>query len=334
MGITTNGDVFIDTPNLHGTLETSNTEVPSIWVNNINQPRRRGTHLILYTRRWGSTVTMPAGGTLVAVDASGRVVDKSSKTIGVPYGGFVLSDLHKSEISKLKTGDCVNLDWQAKPERWNSVVHAISGGPCLIRNGKLFVDLKGEHFRKNWTSNTIHARTAAGVTADKHLILVTVEGPHTLWDVAKLFKELGCVDAMNLDGGGSTTMVVKGDILTRNKNSTQRRVAATLAVVPRSDNSPVALNRKPMVSPRADLTDLSSSTAAKAEAPVLGDPAANVLTDKNLKATTAELVQTPGLEPDIIQHQTSASMQTVLEQTPEPRSRKKKFRNWMKHFIP
>ncbi|MBY0549388.1 MAG: phosphodiester glycosidase family protein [Candidatus Obscuribacterales bacterium] len=333
MGITANGDVFIDTPNLHGTLETSNPEIPSIWVNNINQPRRRGDHLIMYSRRWGGSVTLPAGGTLVAVDASGRVTSKSSKSIGVPYGGFVLSDAHKSDIAKLDVGEYVNLNWQARPERWSSVVHAISGGPCLIRNGKLFVDLKGEHFRKNWTSSTIHARTAAGVTRDKHLILVTVEGPHTLWDVAKLFKELNCVDAMNLDGGGSTTMVVQGDILTRNANHAQRRVAATLAVVPRSASSSTALNRKPLVNPETNLTDLSSTSAPVAEAPLLADPAANALTDKNLKNCT-EIVQTPGLEPDIIQQHTAASVQSILEETPAPKSRKKKFRNWMKNFLP
>ncbi len=247
MGITRDGDVFIDNPRLHGNLETSNPAVPNIWVNNINQPRRTGAHVVLYTRRWGGTVRLPYSGTLIAVDSSGRVIDKTLQLMNIPYGGYVLSDSRKSDIAQLKVGDVVNLSWHPKPDRWNNVVHAISGGPCLIRHGNLFVNLQGEHFRKNWTSNTIHARTAAGITKDKRLILVTVEGKHTLWEVAKLLKELGCVDAMNLDGGGSTTMVVNGDILTRNRNSTQRRVAATLAVLPRAT---ATISRRPAPTPR------------------------------------------------------------------------------------
>lgn len=241
MGITKDGQVLMDKLNLHGTIETSNLDVPKIWVNNINQPRRSGSKLIAYTRRWGGFVRMAYAGTLVAVDADGKVIDKSTTVMSIPYGGYVLSDSKESPIAHLNRGDQVRMNWNPNPSQWNNVEHAVSGGPVLIKDGKLFVDLKGENFRKSWTGAQIKARTVLGVTADKHLLLVTCEGPHTLWDLAKFLKKAGAVDAMNLDGGGSTTMVINGDTVTRNRSTFERRVASSLAIIPVS--KVVASNR-------------------------------------------------------------------------------------------
>ncbi len=231
MGITENGSVKIDRVSLRGTLNTDNPEVPSLFCNTINQPRRHGSRLVVYTRRWGSFVRMAYEGCLVAVNAQGEVQDKSLKDMGIPYGGYVLSDSKTGEISKLNVGDKVDLSWHTGPSDWHDVVQAVSGGPMLIKDGQLFLDLKAENFRKGWTGSQIHARTAAGVTADNHLLLATIEGPHTLWDVAKFLHKLGAINAMNLDGGGSTTMVVHGNTVTRNANSHQRHVASSIAVV-------------------------------------------------------------------------------------------------------
>lgn len=234
MGITRDGQILVDRVTLHGTLTTSNREEPSIWVNNINQPRRHGAHLIAYTRRWGDRVDMQYAGTLVAVDNRGEVIGKGDTTIAIPEGGFVLSDSKDSAIAKLNIGDCVSLAWHSSPPEWEDVVNAVSGGPDLVRNGKLYVDCKDECFAKTWTGSQIHARTAVGVTANRHLLLATIEGPHTLFDVAKFFQKMGAVDAMNLDGGGSTTMVIDGKTVTLNSNRSQRRVASALAILPRT----------------------------------------------------------------------------------------------------
>lgn len=231
LGITRQGKIKIGRVNLHGTLTSSNPEVPSVWVNNINQPRRHGARLIAYTRRWGSFVKMDYEGSLVAVNAQGEVVDTATKSMGIPWGGYVLSDSKSSEIAQLRRGDVVNIDWHTNPQAWEDVVSAVSGGPTLIKDGKLYVGLKEEHFRKGWTGAQIRARTAAGVTADNHLLLVTCEGPHTLWDLAKFLRDLGAVDAMNLDGGGSTTMVVNGNAVTRGAKNHQRRVASSIVIL-------------------------------------------------------------------------------------------------------
>jgi len=277
-GLTESGQVHVDRANLHGTIETSNTSVGKLWVNNINQPRRSGCKIVAYTRRWGNEVKMPYAGTVVAIDANGHVVDKATQNIAIPYNGFVLTDTKYSVISKLNKGDSVFLEWHHKPEAWSDVVQAVSGGPYLIKNGNLFLDLKDENFRKTWSSNSIHARTALGVTADHHLILATVEGPHTLWDLAKMLHKLGCVEAMNLDGGGSTTMVVHGNIVTRNKNTFQRRVAASLAVLSRAHAPSMAQRHYAHYVPDTDVAQIfhKEPDSASALEPVsLADPIAN-----------------------------------------------------------
>jgi len=255
MGITQCGFIRMDRVNLYGILRSSRPGAQSIWVNNINQPRRTGSRLILYSRRWGSNVRMQYAGCLVAVNSRGEVVDQKTTVIEVPWGGFVLSDKKGSQISQLRKGDLVELAWKTRPDSWKDVVQAISGGPRLIKDGELYVDLNAEKFRKAWTGRQIKARTAAGVSGENHLLLATIEGPHTLWDFAKFLQKLGAVDAMNLDGGGSTTMVVNGVTVTRNANSYQRRVASSLAVIETGPSSSVLKGSTCSYAPRNDLTD-------------------------------------------------------------------------------
>ena len=64
-------------------------------------------------------------------------------------------------------------------------------------------------------------RSAIGYTADNHLILVAVDGREgssvgmTLMQLARFMKSIGCINAMNLDGGGSTVMYVDGAVVNR-----------------------------------------------------------------------------------------------------------------------
>ena len=64
-------------------------------------------------------------------------------------------------------------------------------------------------------------RTAIGYTKDNNLILLTADGREgssiglTLVELAQLMKEYGCVNAMNLDGGGSTVMYIKGNVVNK-----------------------------------------------------------------------------------------------------------------------
>ncbi len=259
LGFTEGGYARIARVGLHGTLYTSNPDHPTLWINNVNQPHRTGSRCILYTRRWGDKVVFPYAGTLVAVDASGQVLDKAEKVMAIPYGGYVLADSKKSPIADLTAGELLHVRWQVTPAQWDNVKEAVSGGPLLLSEGKFAFDLKSEKFPQNWTGGQIVARTACGITEDDHLIMATFEGPHTLFDVAKFFLKLGCTEAMNLDGGGSTTMVVNGATVTRNSSAAQRHVAVALGVFSEERAKALAAANACSYHPKSDLASFTSA---------------------------------------------------------------------------
>ena len=96
-------------------------------------------------------------------------------------------------------------------ERSWSDSNIMTAGPMLIRDGAL-VPMRDD---KTFVTSR-HNRTAVGVTADGTVLLVTLDGRMkesqgmSLQDFQRLLHYLGCCDALNLDGGGSTTMYVKG----------------------------------------------------------------------------------------------------------------------------
>jgi len=97
---------------------------------------------------------------------------------------------------------------------WSRYKTVISCGPQLIENGKIVLDPKGEGF-KDPNLFSRRNRSAVGVTWDRKLLFVTVNSGIYFEDLALIMKDLGCKDAMNLDGGGSSGLYYKGEMLMR-----------------------------------------------------------------------------------------------------------------------
>ncbi len=118
------------------------------------------------------------------------------------------------QLSKFKENDGVKLDVATVPG-WENVNHIISGGPYLVKKGQVFIDVNEQKLTSIGGRNP---RTAIGYTADNHFVIVTVDGREeasvgmTLTELANFMKSIGCYDAMNLDGGGSTVLYVNGKI--------------------------------------------------------------------------------------------------------------------------
>jgi hypothetical protein len=119
---------------------------------------------------------------------------------------------------------------------WTDVEQAVGGGPWLVRNGQIAVDGEAENFPKEAFVEQRHGRTAAGVTADGRLLLVTVDGRQatsvgaSLNEMAQILKRLGAVNAINLDGGGSTTMIVGNGVVNAPSDGRERAIADSLLV--------------------------------------------------------------------------------------------------------
>lgn len=105
---------------------------------------------------------------------------------------------------------------------------AVAAGPRLVAAGVPRVSTDEEGFFGSYLKQP-HPRTAAGRTADGALILMVVDGRQagsrgaTLDELAELMVEVGAVDALNLDGGGSSTLVVNGSLVNRPTGGTSER---------------------------------------------------------------------------------------------------------------
>ena len=185
-------------------------------IDNINQPRMLSTHTIVYTPDWGEySPPCPKYGLQIVVE-NGKATRISYGANRIPQNGFVIVGAEKN-LNSIKDAKRYKLNIKINPE-WKDVNHIISGGPYLIKNGDIYVDMTAQKLGSIGGRNP---RTAIGYTRDNHLIMLTADGREgssiglTLVELANLMKELGCVNAMNLDGGGSTVMFVKGQIVNK-----------------------------------------------------------------------------------------------------------------------
>lgn len=183
-------------------------------VDNINQPRMLSTHVIVYTPEWGSFAPpSPKYGKQIAVE-NGKIVSVGTQTMPIPHNGYVIVGPDE-RLSKLYRAKHVDLDIKTIPN-WDNVKHIISGGPYLVKNGEVFVDMTEQKLGAIGGKNP---RTAIGYTQDGNFIMVAVDGREgasvglTLKELAWFMKSIGCINAMNLDGGGSTVMYVNGRVV-------------------------------------------------------------------------------------------------------------------------
>lgn len=101
-------------------------------------------------------------------------------------------------------------------KKWK-VKTAVGGGPVLVQNAIVQISNNEELKFAGKAMDDKHPRTAMGYTADDRLIIMVVEGRNpgvaegvSLTELAQLLKELNCTEAMNLDGGGSSCMLING----------------------------------------------------------------------------------------------------------------------------
>ncbi len=158
----------------------------------------------------------------------------------IPPGGAVLSArgpavrrikrLHE-RVRRGKASRASLIRLRSTPDAWDTV----GGRPVIVRKGRPVVRKQGMPFVRGR-----HPRTLLGRTKDGSVLMVTVDGRRrgrsgmSLMEAARLMIRLGAVEAINLDGGGSTTFVVRGRVKNRPSDGRERPVAVALAVVRKS----------------------------------------------------------------------------------------------------
>ncbi|MGC9318325.1 MAG: phosphodiester glycosidase family protein [Armatimonadota bacterium] len=237
LGIRQDGRVLMDRLDFAGQVAFSGLGTQRL--HGINHTPDEMDTLTMYTRRWGEFVVGARQCTRLAVDAEGVVTHKETdgRIVRIPEGGFVLSGNGRmaGSLDVVEVGTEVEARLGTSPQ-WPALRHAIGGGPRLVKDGRPHVTAAPEGFRSD-VHSTAPSRTALGVTKDGRLLLVAAQGAGetagtgmTLQELASTMVKLGAWQAMNVDGGGSTSFVAGGKLLNRPTDGVPRRVSNALLV--------------------------------------------------------------------------------------------------------
>ena len=155
---------------------------------------------------------------------------------------FEQSDLLNYDSIKQYLGnekDLINNedDWRKK------IRTAIGGGPVLLQKGKIFITNEEEMMFRGKAIRDKHPRTGMGYTKDSKLIILMIEGRNknaggaTLTQGAQIFKDLGCREALNLDGGGSSCLLINGkETIKPSDAAGQRAIPAVFIIKQKTKN--------------------------------------------------------------------------------------------------
>jgi Phosphodiester glycosidase len=226
---------------------TDGQAMATIGIDGIDTTRLRG-QLMLYTPSYHADTDTATGGLEWVIDRQrGRLISgphRDGKT-KIPARGFVLSfggERVPEPLQLLGRDTRVRLDVSYEPvegeaKSWLLAQDIVGGAGLLIRDGRDIEDWSIERFNQDFAENR-HPRTMIGTAADNTIWLVTVDGRQpelsvgmTLIELRALAHRLGLVNALNLDGGGSTTMWVQGEVVNKPSDPTgPRKVSDALLV--------------------------------------------------------------------------------------------------------
>ena len=193
-----------------------------------------------YNPDWGTTYTPFSDNEIVVTVAGDRIISQSpagaaGKTaFPVPANGYILalrSDL--SVATQLAPGTLLRLETNTIPLDFNRFPYILGGGPVLLQNSRVVLDARAEGFSEAYVRQTA-IRSAIGRTAAGNLLIVAVHnraggaGPNFA-ELAQILQQMGAVEALNLDGGSSTSLYLGGSLLDR-PTSTAARVHNAIGV--------------------------------------------------------------------------------------------------------
>lgn len=215
-------------------------------IDGLNRPRANNELIIFTPEFHRTTLTEPNG--LEVIVRRGAVVEVRDQkgSSPIPADGFVISTSGAAREwarKHLRRGVRANLDLKLAPieaeqaESWREARSIIGGGPQLIKNGRVEITNTAEKILPSFI-NDGHPRTAIAKLKSGEILLVTVDGRQpgesigmSLTMLADLLIEFGAVEAINLDGGGSTTMVIKNKLVNKPSDATGERPVSDAILV-------------------------------------------------------------------------------------------------------
>lgn len=211
--------------------------------------------MVAFTPEFGSPLPTGAGSEAV-LDARGTVVSEGPRTATTVPGGGTVIEAIGTEAAWLDAHATVGTHFAlttrvtgpgGSPVRFGPADSVVNGGPQLVDDGRVSIEPQADglihaddpSYFYGWAIRR-NPRTMIGADRLGRLLLVEVDGRYaelsqglSIPEAGELMKSFGAVEAMNLDGGGSSTMVVGGTVMNTPSDTTgQRPVGDAVVVLP------------------------------------------------------------------------------------------------------
>lgn len=244
IGIREDGSTIFARQSYRGVLQFNGEEVVVGGVN----CERNGNSVVVYNGWYGTTTgTNNFGVEFVVQDGVVVNIFRDKGNNYIPPNGFVVS-AHGTAAENFKSvyvGDEIIFDEDyinvEHGEDFNEAIHIIGAGPTLVKDGEVYVTADAEQFPSDIRVGRA-PRSAVGVTQYGDYIFAVVDGRQahskgcTLTEWARILKNsFGAVNAINLDGGGSTELIFKGKLVNKPSDGKERPVGDALTIVRRGD---------------------------------------------------------------------------------------------------
>lgn len=199
-----------------------------------------GVHL--FTPEWGREVAFVEGALNAAFvrvkEGTYMFVSAGAGALPVPEEGLVLRFIgpeSRALAEGLVPGNLISLHYAYDRQFWGEIRHLLTAGPLLVEGGEPVFQAVQEGF---WGSALEpNPRSALGVTERGSILLVVAERKEpggrvglTFEEMALLMAELGAREAIGLDGGGSSTLYVEGEVV-NGARTRERAVANALLIL-------------------------------------------------------------------------------------------------------
>ncbi|MEX0268362.1 phosphodiester glycosidase family protein [Leptolyngbyaceae cyanobacterium UHCC 1019] len=186
-----------------------------------------------YTSDWGATYTSLSDNEIIILVQNNRVISQQplakagSAGVPIPSNGYLLVLRSNQSIASIFTpGTSLQLESNTNPPELNRYPYLLGAGPLLIQNSQIVLDAKLEGFSNAFAMEAA-PRSAIAQTSAGQVLLVTaykkLNGDAlNLTEMTQILQQLGAINALNLDGGSSTTLYLGGQVIDRLPNSAAR----------------------------------------------------------------------------------------------------------------
>ncbi len=184
-----------------------------------------------YSSAWGANYSPLTDNEIIAIVQNNSVTARlpggaaGKATFPIPANGYLLVLRGNNNVS-IPIGSILRPESATIPQDFAAYPQILAAGPVLVQNQQIVLDAKAEGFSNAFIQEKA-VRSAIGTTASGNILIAAVHNRvggagSTLAEVAQLMQQLGCTEALNFDGGSSTSLYLGGQLLNRSPRTAAR----------------------------------------------------------------------------------------------------------------